>query len=222
MPFDHHLGDAISNRRDPQRAHPAIALRYVDPPHRWRKVAARRQTIPKFIEVVFKISLKIRNHLAVYASRPLVGSDPLIGFPHLPFRNVIRLGSIHEGPPVAGCPLARAEQRNPFAPAPLQDLHHCRVGRGGAYRPASARSLKRLVQFSRKPLSYVGRANWRRLGRIPGTRWISRTRPKSAMRHEVGYRRNAVFRHRLLMKDHSRRSIHPSSLWNSFRTFAFR
>jgi len=30
-----------------------------------------------------KISLKIRNHLAVYASRPLVGSDPLIGFPHL-------------------------------------------------------------------------------------------------------------------------------------------
>src|SRR5499433_4609981 len=83
MPFDHHLGDAISNRRDPQRAHPAIALRYVDPPHRWRKVAARRQTIPKFIEVVFKISLKIRNHLAVYASRPLVGSDPLIGFPHL-------------------------------------------------------------------------------------------------------------------------------------------
>src|SRR5215813_1820576 len=124
MPFDHHLGDAISNRRDPQRAHPAIALRYVDPPHRWRKVAARRQTIPKFIEVVFKISLKIRNHLAVYASRPLVGSDPLIGFPHLPFRNVIRLGSIHEGPPVAGCPLARAEQRNPFAPAPLQDLRH--------------------------------------------------------------------------------------------------
>src|SRR6516165_405592 len=93
MPFDHHLGDAISNRGDPQRAHPAIALRYVDPPHRWRKVAAGRQTIPKFIEVVFKISLKIRNHLAVYASRPLVGSDPLIGFPHLPFRNVIRLGS---------------------------------------------------------------------------------------------------------------------------------
>src|SRR5215467_14180043 len=77
MPFDHHLGDAISNRGDPQRAHPAIALRYVDPPHRWRKVAAGRQTIPKFIEVVFKISLKIRNHLAIYASRPLVGSDDL-------------------------------------------------------------------------------------------------------------------------------------------------
>src|ERR1700674_5309770 len=67
-------------------------------------------------------------------------------------------------------------------------------GEGGAYHPASARSLKRLVQFSRKPLSYVGRADWRRLGRIPGTRWISRTRPKSVMRREDGYRRQAVFR----------------------------
>jgi hypothetical protein len=52
----------------------------------------------------------------------------------------------------------------------VRRLHGCRAGRGGAYRPASARSLKRLVQFSRKPLSYVGRVDWRRLGRIPGTR----------------------------------------------------
>jgi hypothetical protein len=36
------------------------------------------------------------------------------------------------------------------------------------FGPASARSLKRLVQFSRKPLSYVGCAGLRRLGRIPG------------------------------------------------------
>ena len=44
-------------------------------------------------------------------------------------------------------------------------------GRGGAYRPASARSLKRLVQFSRKPLSYVGRADWRKVAvDTPGTR----------------------------------------------------
>jgi hypothetical protein len=124
MPFDHHLSDAISDRGNPQRARLAIALWYVDPSHRWRKVAARRQTIPEFVEVVPKISLEVRNRLAVYASRPLVGSNPLVGFSHLPFRNVIRLCSVHEGPPVAGCPQARAEQRNPFAPAPLQDLHH--------------------------------------------------------------------------------------------------
>jgi hypothetical protein len=31
------------------------------------------------------------------------------------------------------------------------------------------------------------------------------------MRHEDGYRRHAVFRHRLLMKDHSRRSLPGAS-----------
>src|ERR1700722_13889475 len=94
--------------------------------------SARRQTIPEFVVVLPKISLEVRNRLAVYTSRPLVGPNPLIGFPYFPFRNVIWLCSMHEGPPVAGCPQARAEQRNPFAPAPLQDLHHCRVG-GGAH-----------------------------------------------------------------------------------------
>jgi hypothetical protein len=71
MPFDHHLGDAISDRGNPQRARLAIALRYVDPPYRWRKVAAGRQTIPEFIEVVPKTNLEVRNRLAVYTSPPL-------------------------------------------------------------------------------------------------------------------------------------------------------
>src|SRR5580698_4749466 len=68
MPFDHHLGDAISDRGNPQRARLAIALWYVDPPHRWRKVAAGRQTIPEFVEVVPKISLEVRNR--VWPSTP--------------------------------------------------------------------------------------------------------------------------------------------------------
>src|SRR5215831_3072094 len=57
--------------------------------------------------------------------------------------------------PVASCPLARAEQRNPFAPAPLQDLQHCRVG-GGALdcsRAGLRPPLKLGVQFSRTQLS---------------------------------------------------------------------
>jgi hypothetical protein len=37
-------------------------------------------------------------------------------------------------------------------------------------RPASARSLKRLVQFSRKPLSYVVAFVTSRPGLMPGTR----------------------------------------------------
>jgi len=101
-PFDHHLGNAVGDRGNPQRPRLAIALRYVDPAHRRRKVAAGRQPIPELVEVVRKISLKVRNRLAVHASRSLVGSDLFVGFPHLPFRNVIRLCSVHEGPPVAG------------------------------------------------------------------------------------------------------------------------
>src|SRR5208282_684795 len=111
-------------RGNPQRPRLAVTLRYVDPSHRRRKVAARRQSIPELVEVVRKISLKVRNRLTVNASRPLVGSDPLVSLPYLPFRNCIRLCSIHKDPPVAGCPRSRAEQRNPFAPTPLQDLQH--------------------------------------------------------------------------------------------------
>lgn len=119
----HRKRQRLNNRATSRRAR-NIACSSEDPPHRRRKVAARRQPIPELVQVVRKISLKVRNRLAVNTSRSLVGSNPLICFPHLPFRNRIRLCSIHEDPPVAGCPRSRAEQRNPFAPAPLQDLQH--------------------------------------------------------------------------------------------------
>jgi hypothetical protein len=121
-PFDNHLGNAVGDRGNSQRPCLAIALRYVDPPHRRRKVAAGRQSIPELIEVVLKISLEVRDRLVVHTSRSLVGSDPFVGFPHLPFRNIERLCSIHGAPPVAGWLPSRAEQRDPFAPAPLQRL----------------------------------------------------------------------------------------------------
>ena len=70
-----------------------------------------------------KLSVPIRRERpsssAVHASRSLVGSDLFVGFPHLPFRNVERLCPIHGAPPVPGWLPSRAEQRNPFAPAPL-------------------------------------------------------------------------------------------------------
>jgi hypothetical protein len=101
-PFDHHLGDAISDRGYPQRPGSTIILRYVHPSHRRRKIAARRQPIPELVEVVRQISLEVRNRLTIHASRTLVGSYPLVGFPYFPFRNVERLCSIHAVPPVAG------------------------------------------------------------------------------------------------------------------------
>ena len=36
---DDFLSNAISNRRNAQRPHPAICFRNIDPPHRGRKVA---------------------------------------------------------------------------------------------------------------------------------------------------------------------------------------
>jgi len=102
-PFDHHLGDSVGDRWNPKRPRSSsLSLRDVNPSHRRRKVAARRHSIPDLVEVVRQISLEVRNRLAVHASRTLVGSDLFVGFPDLPFRNVERLCSIHEVPPVAG------------------------------------------------------------------------------------------------------------------------
>src|SRR3990172_2000058 len=122
--FHHHLSDSVCDSRNTQRPRLALALRNINPSHRRRKPAAGRHPIPDLIKVVRKISLKIRDRLPIHTSCALVGSHTLIGFPYLPFRNIERLCSIHEAPPVAGWPPSRAEQRNPFAPAPLQSLHH--------------------------------------------------------------------------------------------------
>src|SRR6202043_4149569 len=119
-PLDHRLSNAVGNRRNPEWPSPAVSLRYVYPSHRRRIVTARRHSVPELVEVVRKISLEVRNRLPVDARRTLVGSNPLVGFPYFPFRNVERLCSIQGVPPIAGWPPARAEQRNPFGPAPLQ------------------------------------------------------------------------------------------------------
>ena len=100
--FDHHLGDAISNRWYPQRPRPAIALRYVHPPHRCRKVAPGRHSIPEPVEVVREINLEVRDRLPIHSGRTLVGFHPLVGFPYFSLRNVKRLCSIHRAPPIAG------------------------------------------------------------------------------------------------------------------------
>src|SRR5713101_2616020 len=71
--LDHHLGNAIGDRRYPKRPCLAVPLRYVYPSHRRRMIAARRHSVPT-----------------------------LVGFPYFPLRNVIRLCSIQGVPPIAG------------------------------------------------------------------------------------------------------------------------
>src|SRR5215467_13164894 len=67
------------------------------------------------------------------------------------------------------------------------------VGRSG---PLSVRSIKRLVQFSRKPLSCAAPA-WHHRWTRPGRRWIRRTQPNSLLNRLVAYLRPLVLRHRL-------------------------
>jgi hypothetical protein len=71
-PLNHRLSNAVSDRRNPEWPSPAVSLRYVYPSHRRRIVTARRHSVPELVEVVRKISLKVRNRLPVDACRTLV------------------------------------------------------------------------------------------------------------------------------------------------------
>src|SRR5262245_33357651 len=104
VPLDNRLGDSVGDSGNPQWPRPSssISFRDIDPPHRRRMITARRQPVPELVEVVRKISLEVRNRLAVDACRSLVGSNPLVCFPYFPFRNVERLCPIHKVPPIAG------------------------------------------------------------------------------------------------------------------------
>src|SRR5260370_38827277 len=81
--------------------------------------------MPELVEVVRKISLEVSIRLAGYSSRSLVGLPLLEGFPDFPFGDVERLCFVHGLLPLPdgfSWPVASAEQRSPFGPAPLQSL----------------------------------------------------------------------------------------------------
>src|SRR6266853_5686015 len=122
---DDFLGAAIGNSWNTQRSRTASCFRNIDPPHWRRKVAPRGHAIPELVEVARKVGLERRNRLPVYSSRSLVGLDLLEGFPDFPFGDVERLCFVHRLLPLPdgfSWPMASAEQRSPFGPAPLQRL----------------------------------------------------------------------------------------------------
>jgi hypothetical protein len=104
LSLDNRLSDAVGDRGNTQWPRPSspISFRYINPSHWRRMITARRKPIPELVEVVGKISLEVRNRLAVDACRSVISSNPLVRFPHFPFRNVERLCPIHEVPPIAG------------------------------------------------------------------------------------------------------------------------
>src|SRR5215467_6154681 len=102
------LGDAVSYRghsKDSDLALPEL-LRYFDCQHRRREVTPRRQPIPELVQVPSQVLFKLLDRLAVNTGRSIVGLDPLVRFPDLPFGNrkrlVLRLRSAQQLLPPLG------------------------------------------------------------------------------------------------------------------------
>src|ERR1039457_64518 len=122
IPFGHSLGDSVGDCGNSQRPRFSFAFADVHPTHRQRHVAARRHPIPEPIEIVFQISVELFDRLLVAPCRTPIRLDSLICLPHFALCNTKWLCFIHAGPPFAGCPRNKAEQRRPFGPVPLQNL----------------------------------------------------------------------------------------------------
>jgi hypothetical protein len=98
--LDHHLGDSVGHRRNPERTRLSrITLGNVNPTHGWRKVAAGTHPISDSIEIVTQLPLEIFDGLSVNSRRASVRLHLLVRFPHFTLRNTKRLGSIHADPP---------------------------------------------------------------------------------------------------------------------------
>src|SRR6266446_80416 len=73
------LNDAILDRRNPQRPRPAIALRYLYPPHRLRSVTALPQRRRKLLQVKLLLCLEPLDALPIHTRGTVIGPDPLPG-----------------------------------------------------------------------------------------------------------------------------------------------
>src|ERR1700748_397238 len=85
------LRDSVRHRRDPEGSGASAILRYLNEPHRWREVRARRHPVPDLVQVAPQILLEHRQRLAINARGALVLLHPLIRIPHELLRNHIRL-----------------------------------------------------------------------------------------------------------------------------------
>ena len=122
IPFGHRLCDSIRDSGNSQRPRFSFALADVHPTHWQRHIAARRHPIPESIEIVFQVPVELFDRLIIDACRAPICLDSLVCLPHFALCNTKRLCFIHAGPPFAGCPRNKAEQRRPFGPVPLQNL----------------------------------------------------------------------------------------------------
>ncbi len=79
--FDHHLRDAIRDRRYPQRSRSTRRLGYLNTLNCWRHIAARGHSVPDLVQVPHEVLVKFLNRLAIDSGTAFVGFYLLVRAP---------------------------------------------------------------------------------------------------------------------------------------------
>src|SRR5258707_4719802 len=82
-PFHYHLCYPIRHGWHARRPLPSVCFWYLYHAHRWWKVAARRHSIPDFVEVLFQPLFKVGYRFFVYPCRSFIRFYSLIRLPDL-------------------------------------------------------------------------------------------------------------------------------------------
>ena len=118
------LGNPIRYSRNTQDALLAVVLGNTLLPHRRREIRTRAQAIPDLIKVLITLLVKIGNRLAITARRSPILANILIGCPHQRLWYFECFSLLQNVILKLSC--ARCNESNPcpFAPSPLQAIHH--------------------------------------------------------------------------------------------------
>src|SRR4029077_2332599 len=110
---------------------------------RW-KVASRTHPVPELVEIAPQVGIKLLDRLSINTGRARFGFDRFVRFVHLLLSNIERfVRRINLHLPVSSCFDHTTAWPDPFAPSPLQGLHHyC-----GSVRPSAPLRYSRLAIF---------------------------------------------------------------------------
>jgi hypothetical protein len=122
--LDHHLRHTIRYGRYTQPPGSPITLGNIYGANRRREITPRGHSIPDFIQIVFKINLKIFNRLPIDSHRTLVCLYPSKGFSNHMLGNNEWLCFSHRLLPSLVDHVTKTRQYNPFVPSTLHGLHN--------------------------------------------------------------------------------------------------
>src|SRR5664279_4541047 len=134
---DHRLSDSVRDGGNSKNPCPtAMRFRYLNSPHRGRKIRPRGHPIPDLVQIVLQIGLELLDGLTIHPGSTLVPLDALIRLPH-------QLPSVSETvcPSDLTCPLVSSQTTTLVA----------RV-----HKPQMSRSLRSTLITSASPLLRTG------------------------------------------------------------------